>query len=157
MAVASAVSWSASSSGSSASGSYSSSAGDDLLGPVGTALANAGALADPTAQVVELGAPNVASSGHLDPLDLRRVQRERTLDADPEGLLADGERLARAVSLALDHDAFEHLRAAARSLDHLEVHAHAIAGVERRNAAELSALQAVDHGAHGECKRRPQR
>jgi hypothetical protein len=77
-----------------------------------------------------LARAHVAARGDLDPLDLRRVQRERPLDADAEGLLAHGEGLARAVALALDHDALEDLRAAARALDHLEVDAQAVAGVE---------------------------
>src|SRR5688572_16650959 len=62
---------------------------DALLRPGVAALADAGALADPAAQVVELRAPHVAAGGDLDPLDLRRVHRERTLHADAEGLLAD--------------------------------------------------------------------
>jgi hypothetical protein len=52
------------------------------------------------------------------------------------------------VALALDHDAFEHLRAATRALDHLEMDTQPIARVKRGHTAELSALQAVDHGAH---------
>ena len=87
-------------------------------------------LADAAAQVVQLGPAHVAASRHLDPLDLGRVQRERALDADTERLLADGEGLARAMTLALDHHAFEHLRAAPRPLDHLEVHAQPVTGVE---------------------------
>ena len=55
------------------------------------------------------------------------MQRERSLDADAKRLLADREGLARAVALALDHDALEDLRAPARSLDHLEVDAQAVA------------------------------
>src|SRR5690349_14930907 len=68
------------------------------------ALADAGALADTAAQVVELGAPDVTAGGDLDLLDLRRVQRERALDADAERLLADGEGLADPLALALDHN-----------------------------------------------------
>jgi hypothetical protein len=52
------------------------------------------------------------------------------------------------VALALDYDALEHLGPAARALDHLEVDAQAVAGVELRDAAELSALKAVDDGTH---------
>src|SRR5215212_3928731 len=77
----------------------------DLLRLPGVAaLAHAGALADATAQVVELGPAHVAAGGDLDALDLRRVQRERALHADAEGLLAHGEGLADALALALDHD-----------------------------------------------------
>ena len=49
-----------------------------------------------------------------------------------------------AAALALDHDALEDLGAAAGALHHLEVHAHAVAGLEDRDAAQLSALDAVD-------------
>ena len=121
---------------------------DRLLGADVAALAHARALADAIAQVVELRAPHVAAGGHLDPLDLRRVHRERALDADAEGLLAHRERLARAVALALDHDALEDLHAAAGPLDHLEVDLQAIAGREVGNAAQLRALDGFDDGAH---------
>ena len=123
---------------------------DDLLGAGVAALADAGALADALAQVVELRAPHVAAGGDLDLLDLRRVHRERALDADAEGLLADGEGLAGAVALALDDDALEDLRTATRALDDLEVDADAVAGLEVGDAAQLRALEAVDDGAHGE-------
>jgi hypothetical protein len=65
------------------------------------------------------------------------VQRERALDADAEGLLADGERLPGAVALALDDNTLEDLGTPARALDHLEVDAKTVTGVKRRNAAEL--------------------
>src|SRR4051794_25385633 len=122
---------------------------DDLLRPGVAALAHAGALADPAAQVVELGAPDVAAGRHLDLLDLRAVQGERSLDADAEGLLADREGLAHAVALALDDHTFEDLRAAPRALDDLEVDLQAISGLETGDAAQLRALEGVDDGAHG--------
>src|SRR5213075_2559062 len=106
---------------------------DALLRAGVTTLAHAGALADALAQVVQLRAPDVAARGDLDALDLRRVHRERALHADAEGLLADGERLARAVALALDHDALEDLGPAARALDDLEVDLHPVAGLEGRD------------------------
>src|SRR4051794_34470907 len=113
------------------------------------ALADAGALADTAAQVVELRAPDVAAGGDLDLLDLWRVQRERALDADAERLLADGEGLADPLALALDHHAFEDLRPAARALDDLEVDLDAVPGLEAGNTAQLSALERVDDSAHG--------
>ena len=122
---------------------------DRHLGAGVAALAHAGTLADATAQVVQLGPADVAASRYLDPLDLRRVKRKRSLDPDAERLLADRERLAGPVTLALDDDPFEHLGPPPRSLDHLEVDAKPVTGVERRYSAELGALQAVDHGAHG--------
>ena len=124
---------------------------DDLLRAGVAALADAGALADTVAQVVQLGAADVTASGDLDLLDLRRMQRERALDAYSKGVLADGEGLARPVALALDHDTLEDLGAAASALDHLEVDTQAVASVELRNSAELCALQAFDDGAHCSC------
>ena len=103
---------------------------DHLLRAGVAALADAGALADTVTQVVELRAPDVTAGGDLDLLDLRRVQRERALDADTERLLADGEGLACAVALALDDNALKDLGAAASALDHLEVDAQAVACVE---------------------------
>src|SRR3954447_26856496 len=123
----------------------------DLLRLPGVAaLAHAGALADATAQVVELGPPHVAAGGDLDALDLGRVQRERALHADAEGLLAHGEGLADALALALDDDALEDLGAAARALDDLEVDLEAVARLEAGDAAQLRALEGVDDGAHGQ-------
>src|SRR4051794_24655747 len=127
---------------------------DDLLGADVAALADARGLADTVAQVVQLRAPDVAAGGDLDLLDLRRVHGERALHADAERLLADGERLAHAVALALDHDALEDLRAATRALDDLEVDADAIARLEPGNAAQLGALEAFDDSAHGKEKAR---
>src|SRR4051812_3582730 len=121
----------------------------DLLRTGVAPLAHAGALADATAQVVELGAADVAASGHLDLLDLRRVQRERALDADAEGLLADREGLAHPLALALDDHALEDLRAAPRALDDLEVDLDAVPGLEAGDSAQLRALEGVDYGAHG--------
>src|SRR5581483_447488 len=113
-------------------------------------LADARLLADPAAQVVELRAVDVADGRHLDLLDLRRMQRERPLDADAERLLADGERLARAGALALDDDALEDLEARARAFDDPEVDADAVAGFEPGTAlAQLALLDRLD-GVHHE-------
>jgi hypothetical protein len=79
---------------------------------------------------------------------------ERPLHAHAEGVLADRERLAHALALALDHHALEDLRPPAIALDDLEVHAHPVPGRELGNAPELRALEAVDDGAHGEKKPR---
>ena len=119
-----------------------------LAGPA--AFAHTGAAAHAVAQVVQLRAAHVAAGGHLDPLDLRRVQRERPLDPDAERLLADGEGLACAAALALQDDALEHLRAAPGALHHLEVHTHPVARLEGGHTAQLSALEAFDDSGHGE-------
>jgi hypothetical protein len=70
--------------------------------------------------------------------------------ADAEGVLADGEGLTRARALPLDHDAFEHLDPLAAALDHAKVHAHRVTRLEPRDFAQLTALDVLDDGAHGE-------
>jgi len=77
------------------------------------------------------------------------MERERPLDADAERLLADREGLPGAGALALDHDPFEHLNAAALALDHLEVDAHGIARLEPGAiAAQLPLLKVLDDPMH---------
>ena len=84
------------------------------------------------------------------------MERERPLDADAEGLLADGERLAHARALALDHDPLEDLEAAPLALDHLEMDAHGVARLELRDTvAQLGALEILDDLAHKKVARRP--
>src|SRR5919198_5834291 len=116
-------------------------------------LAHTRFTADLAAKVVELRAVDVADRRHLDLVDLRRVQRERPLDADTERLLAHGERFTCACALALEHDSFEDLNALTLALDHLEVNAHGVPRLELRNpVAQLRALEAVDDVAHRERK-----
>ena len=122
---------------------------DQLLVDAPAPLGDPGRLADPAPQVVELGPAHVAAGGDLEFLDLGRMQWERPLDADAEGLLADGEGLSRARALALEDDSLEDLGASAAALDHLEVDAHAIARVEGgKSLPQLAPLDAVDHAAH---------
>src|ERR1043165_7934548 len=77
------------------------------------------------------------------------MERERALHADAERVLADGERLAGARALTLDHDPLEDLDALPAALDHSEVHAHGVARLELRNLAQLAALDVLDDRAHG--------
>ena len=58
----------------------------------------------------------------------------------------------RSMALALDDNALEHLDAATGALDHLEVDAHAVTRPEVGDAAQLLALDAFDHCAHGKKK-----
>ena len=77
------------------------------------------------------------------------MQRERALDADAEGLLADGERLAGTGALALDHDPLEDLDPLALALDHPEMDANRVPGLELRDVvAQLGALECLDDLAH---------
>src|ERR1051325_2858646 len=77
------------------------------------------------------------------------MERERALHAHAERVLADGERLAAARPLTLDHDPLEDLDALPAALDHSEVHAHGVARLELRNLAQLAALDVLDDRAHG--------
>ena len=82
------------------------------------------------------------------------MQREGALDAHPEGLLADGERLARAGPLPLDHDPLEDLDPRALALDHLEMDTHGVSRLELREiVAQLGALELFDDLAHRKCGR----
>src|SRR5262249_32756943 len=117
--------------------------------------ADASLLPDLAAQVIELRAVAVPHHDHFELVDLRRVERERALDANAERVLADGERLACTGALALDHDALEHLDALPRAFDDLEVHAHGVARLETGHFAQLTALDVLDDRAHVERGRRP--
>src|ERR671935_170048 len=122
--------------------------GRERPGPVAL-LAHARLLAHLAAQVVELRAAHVADRDDLDLVDLRRVERERPLDADAERLLPHGERLARARALSLQDDALEDLDPAALTLDDAEVHAHGVPRLELREAvAQLGALECLDDVGH---------
>src|SRR5215510_9404877 len=96
-------------------------------------LADAGLLAHLAAEVVQLGAVDVALHRALDALDLRRVHRERALHADAEALLADREGLAVRGALALDDRALEDLHALAGPLDDAEVDLDGVPRLERRD------------------------
>src|SRR4051812_45087870 len=112
-------------------------------------LANPRSLANLVAQVVQLGAADVADAGNVDAVDAGRVHRERTLHEHlVERLLAHGERLSHTRALTLDADPLEHLHAASRALDHLEVDAHGVPCLELGHLAALSVLDVLDHG-HG--------
>ncbi len=83
------------------------------------------------------------------------MERERSLDADAERLLAHGEGLPRACALALDHDALEDLHTSALALDHLEMDTHGVAGLEPGAiGAQLALLEVLNDPVH---KNGPQR
>src|SRR5262249_19353820 len=119
-----------------------------------TQLADARLLADAAAQVVQLGAVDVADGGDVDLVDLRRVQRERGLHAHAERVLAHREGLADAGALALDHDPLVDLDPLPVPLDHAEVDAHGVARLEAGHVAQLATLEVLDDRAHA--KRRPE-
>src|SRR2546423_2422256 len=71
------------------------------------AFANAGSLAAKIAQVVKLGAANVALLHHVDVIDDRGMQRKDSFDADTKTGLANGYGFTHAAMLARDAYAFE--------------------------------------------------
>jgi hypothetical protein len=87
-------------------------------------LPHAGLLADLAAQVVELRPVDVADRGDLDLLDLREMQRERPLDADPKDCFRTVKVSRAPRTLALQDDALEDLDPGPLALDHLEMDAN---------------------------------
>src|SRR5947208_5306929 len=101
------------------------------------------------AQVVQLGAPDVAAGHDLDLLHDRGVQREGPLDTDAEADLADREGLLQATTLAADHDTLEDLDAGPVALDDLDVHLHGVTGTEGRDVVTLARIvELVQDVAH---------
>src|SRR6478735_3615929 len=119
-------------------------------------LAHPRGLADLAAEVVQLGAVDVADRDDVDLLDLRRVDRERPFHSDAERLLAHRERLADARTLALDADALEDLHPLPLPLDDLEVHTERVARLELGQLAQLALFNVLDD-CHGMRNRRKSR
>src|SRR5437763_9295641 len=71
------------------------------------AFANAGSLAAKIAQVVKLGAANVALLHHVDVIDNCRMERKDSFDADTKTRLANGDGFTHAAMLARAAYAFE--------------------------------------------------
>src|SRR6185437_3647420 len=108
-----------------------------LLAPDVLAFGNAGGLAAPSSQIIELGATHAAPAYHLDRVDQRRMDGEDALDALAIGNLAHGEILVHPAAGAPDAYALIGLHAAALALDHLDVDANRVSGAELRHLALL--------------------
>src|SRR5690606_14216740 len=93
-------------------------------------LGDAGRLAAAVAQVVELGAANLAAAHDLDGFDERRVDREDALDALAVGNLANREVLLEARAGAGDADALIGLDAGARTFGDAHLNADGVARLE---------------------------
>src|SRR5262249_19681663 len=91
-------------------------------------LRDAGSLAAPAAQVIELGAADLAAAHDLDGVDHRRIDREHALDPLAIGDLADREVLVQSGAGAADADALVGLHTGALPFDHLDVDDHRVAG-----------------------------
>ena len=94
---------------------------------------NLGLLADLATQIVKLGAADIADAQNLYLAYLGGMYRERPLDADAEGMLANGERLTRAFALPLEDYALKNLDTAAGPFNNLEVHLDSVSGFELRD------------------------
>src|SRR6202008_1725519 len=86
---------------------------------VGAPLAKRGSLADPLAQEVQLGAPDLAVTEDLDLLDPRAVDLEGPLDAAPRRDAPDGDGAGDPAAAEPHHGPLEHLDALAVALDDL--------------------------------------
>src|ERR1700743_374720 len=80
-----------------------------------------------TAQVIELGAADLAAAHELDGVDHRGEQREHALDTLAVRNLAHGEALVDAVAGAADADALVGLHAGALAFLDLDVDDHGVA------------------------------
>jgi len=95
-------------------------------------LLEAGGLADLVAEVVQLGAANLAAASDLDSNNLGRVHGERALDADAERDLANREGLTIACAVTADDRALENLDTLTSTLDDLVAHLDVVSDLEGR-------------------------
>src|SRR5262245_31620903 len=107
------------------------------LGALGTTvvllLRDARGFAAAAAQIIELGAADLAAADDLDGIDHGRIERENALHALAVGNLAHGEILVEAGAGAADAHALIALDAGALALDHLDVHEQRVAGLKIGN------------------------
>src|ERR1035441_9634850 len=89
-----------------------------------------GSLAAQTAQVEQLGAPDLVGAEFLDPVDDLGVVGEDALDALAEAHLADGEGGLWA-AVGCDDHAFKGLEALFLALANLDLNADGVAGAQR--------------------------
>src|ERR1700759_2245643 len=101
-------------------------------------------LAAKSAEVEELRAANTGATNLLDLIDDLGVKGEDTLDALAEAHLANGKAALRSV-IAGNHDTFKCLEALFIAFLDLDLHAHCVAGDERR---QVCAVQLVGKALH---------
>lgn len=94
-------------------------------------------LADLVAKVVQLGATNGTVTDDLNLVDLGRVYREGTLDADGEADLADGEGLTARMTVTTDNVALEDLNTLAVAFLDAIVNLDGVTDVERSDFLDL--------------------
>ena len=111
-------------------------------------LANLGCLADAVAQVVQLGAADIAVAHGLDLLDRGRVDRENLFHADAVGQAADGDGLFDAAVLLGDDGALEDLNTLTGAFLDLHVDANGVAHQDLGDFLQLLLVQCFDE-IHG--------
>src|SRR5208282_3508011 len=110
----------------------------------------AGRLAGELAQVVELGAADIAAAQNLNLLDARRMQGENPLDADSVRYFAHRKSRAVAAAIDLDHDPFELLEPLLLAFNDLDLNSQRIAGAKRGQIlAQSTILEFLDDAIHG--------
>ena len=121
-------------------------------------LGDTGAFACEAAQVIQLGAANLALAPDFDGVQRRGVQREDALDAFTEGEFPDREILVHARARAGDAEAFKGLDALALAFLDLHVDAQRVAGLEIRDflafgdAGDFLGFEDLDEmSGHGYC------
>ena len=95
-------------------------------------LLDSGLLAGELAQIIQLGATHLTDLVHCDAVDVRRLNRENSLNTYSAGHLANGETLLVAVSADLDDNAAIRLHALFVTLDNAVCHGHCVTGLELR-------------------------
>src|SRR3954451_23052883 len=94
---------------------------------------DAGRLAAQIAQVIQLSAPHLAASHHLDRVDHRRHHRKYAFHTFAIGNLADREAFVEPGTGSADADTFIGLHAGAIAFHHLDVDDQGVARSEFRN------------------------
>jgi DNA polymerase III subunit delta' len=120
-----------------------------LRGSVRSALHEESALADAFAEVVQLGAANLAFVGHFDLGDPWGVNREDALDAFAVRDLADGESGVHAGSAFCEDDACENLDPLFAAFDDPAMDLHGVTDIERGDVLFQLLLLDLFDDVHG--------
>ncbi len=113
------------------------------------ALFDLGALADSVTEIIELCTTNLTASDNLDLLNVRRMDRERLLDAAAICYATYLERLGNTASAATDNRTLEDLRTNSLSLFDPVIDSHGITDVELGDLClHLLIDKHVDLGVH---------
>ena len=112
-------------------------------------LLDLGCLTAQVTQVVQLRATNLTARQNIDLVNVWGVHWEGTLHTNTEGNLTDGEGLADAGVLTLDHNTTENLHTGLGALDDLDVNVEGVTGAELWNiVAQLCCIDLVEN-MHG--------